>query len=114
MRLTVSRYYTPSGHAIQADGVHPDVAVETTKPDGAVSYREKDLEGHLSAESAGGSNRAPKSVIVVGGDGGTPAAAAGRDARNVPDDPESSDADPVLTVGWRMLHHAVERREPSP
>jgi ribose-phosphate pyrophosphokinase len=28
MRLTVSRYYTPSGHAIQADGVHPDVAVE--------------------------------------------------------------------------------------
>ena len=23
MRLTVSRYYTPSGHAIQADGVHP-------------------------------------------------------------------------------------------
>ena len=24
LRLTVSRYYTPGGHAIQADGVHPD------------------------------------------------------------------------------------------
>ena len=52
MRLTISRYYTPSGHAIQADGVHPDVAVETSKDEAAVSYREKDLEGHLAA--AGG------------------------------------------------------------
>ena len=51
MRLTISRYYTPSGHAIQADGVHPDVAVETKKDEGAVSYREKDLEGHLAAQS---------------------------------------------------------------
>jgi carboxyl-terminal processing protease len=114
MRLTVSRYYTPSGHAIQADGVHPDVAVETTKPDGAVSYREKDLEGHLSAESHGGSNAAPKSVVVVGGDGGAPAGAAGRDARNVPDDPESSDDDPVLKVGFRMLRQPAERRDPAP
>src|SRR5579859_795949 len=30
MRLTVSRYYTPNGRAIQADGVHPDVVVERT------------------------------------------------------------------------------------
>jgi carboxyl-terminal processing protease len=114
MRLTVSRYYTPSGHAIQADGVHPDVAVQTTQPDGAVSYREKDLEGHLSAESRGRSTPAPKSVVVVTGDAGAPSPSPGREARNVPDDPERSDDDPVLKVGWRMLRQAIERRGVSP
>jgi carboxyl-terminal processing protease len=28
LRLTTSRYYTPSGHSIQADGIHPDLVVE--------------------------------------------------------------------------------------
>lgn len=31
LRLTIARYYTPSGHAIQGDGVHPDVVIESTR-----------------------------------------------------------------------------------
>jgi carboxyl-terminal processing protease len=114
MRLTVSRYYTPSGHAIQADGVHPDIAVETKKESGALSYRERDLEGHLAAESAA-PPPAPKSVVVVTGDAGEPAVASpGSDARNVPDDPDKA-SDVVLRVGWQALRQAIERApRPSP
>jgi carboxyl-terminal processing protease len=101
MRLTVSRYYTPSGHAIQADGVHPDVAVEARPAEDATSYREKDLEGHLHGEPTEAA--APRAVVVVAGDAGAPLApAVGREARNIPDDPEQS-SDPVLKVAWEML-----------
>jgi carboxyl-terminal processing protease len=102
MRLTVSRYYTPSGHAIQADGVHPDVAVQTSKTEGAVSYREKDLEGHLAPESHGPVAQ-PNNVVVMDGGTGTPSTEpSGREAKSVPDDPEKGN-DAVLKVGWRVL-----------
>jgi carboxyl-terminal processing protease len=105
MRLTVSRYYTPSGHAIQADGVHPDVAVESPPIDASGSYREKDLEGHLHGEAS--ASPAPKTVIVVPGDAGAPLEpSVGREARNVPDDPEQS-TDPVLKVAWQTLRQRV-------
>jgi carboxyl-terminal processing protease len=114
MRLTVSRYYTPSGHAIQADGVHPDVQVEPKKEEGALSYREKDLDGHLAAESTS-PPPPPKKVLVIEGDAGREALAAlGSDARNVPDDPETS-SDPVLKLGWQTLRPMLERgTRPSP
>jgi carboxyl-terminal processing protease len=114
MRLTVSRYYTPSGHAIQADGVHPDVAVETPKTDGLVSYREKDLEGHLAAQENGGqpSEAKPKNVIVVGGDAGSPVPdVGGSDAKGVAEDPEKG-TDEVLKVGWRVLRHSPPTAAP--
>ena len=111
MRLTVSRYYTPSGHAIQADGVHPDVAVETAKDEGGVSYREKDLDGHLAAESAGAA-AAPRSVVVVQGDAGENLPEpTGTEARNVPEDPEKG-ADAVLKVGWETLAQALPHAPP--
>jgi carboxyl-terminal processing protease len=107
MRLTVSRYYTPGGHAIQADGVHPDVTVEMKKNEASVSYREKDLEGHLAPEPGGDAVSHPKGVVVVAGDAGAPGPeSSGRDARNVPDDP-SQGSDPVLKVGWEVLHRAM-------
>ena len=112
MRLTVSRYYTPSGRAIQADGVHPDVAVETTKDEAGVSYREKDLDGHLAPESAGAESR-PKNVVVVSGDsvdGGSPVAeSSGSEARTVPEDPEKGN-DAMLKVGWQVLAQAMTHR----
>jgi carboxyl-terminal processing protease len=37
MRLTTSRYYTPSGRSIQALGVHPDVLVEQPVRDPAAA-----------------------------------------------------------------------------
>jgi carboxyl-terminal processing protease len=104
MRLTVSRYYTPSGHAIQADGVHPDVAVEVKKNEPPISYREKDLEGHLAPEAASAPPTA--SVLVVTEDAGAWSEATGSEARNVPDDPQTG-GDPVLKIGWEALRRAM-------
>jgi carboxyl-terminal processing protease len=108
MRLTVSRYYTPSGHAIQADGVHPDVSVEMKKDDKTDSYREKDLEGHLAPEPSGASGPKATNVVVVAADGGGPLAvgAGASEARNVPDDPEKG-SDAVLRVGWQVLRRKL-------
>jgi carboxyl-terminal processing protease len=107
MRLTISRYYTPSGHAIQADGVHPDVAVETNKDGAGVSYREGDLEGHLAAQSGGGGSGRPRSTVVVDGDAGVPLPdPGGSEAKNVPEDPGKAD-DAVLKVGWQVLRQAM-------
>jgi carboxyl-terminal processing protease len=103
MRLTVARYYTPSGHAIQADGVHPDVAVQREGDESIISFREKDLEGHLAAESSSASEaRSGNRVVLVAADAGTPAASVGKDAPAVPDDPDKG-TDAILKVGWQLL-----------
>ncbi|MCK4785406.1 MAG: S41 family peptidase [Desulfobacteraceae bacterium] len=55
LKLTIARYYTPDGHAIQAEGIKPDVVVEerfirqidTQKKH---HVQEKDLLNHISAE----------------------------------------------------------------
>lgn len=49
IRLTTSRYFTPSGRSIQAKGITPDILAD----DGNTAYqafsvREADLEGHLA------------------------------------------------------------------
>ncbi len=52
LRLTTSRYYTPSGRSIQAEGIRPDVqipSVEVTENKHS-RKREADLEGHLNGE----------------------------------------------------------------
>ena len=58
MRLTTSRYYTPSGRSIQALGIAPDIVVpqppaapETDKEDTAETRSEADLRGVLSNDS---------------------------------------------------------------
>ena len=85
MRLTIARYYTPSGHAIQADGVHPDVMVEAKKEDGAVTFRERDLEGHLAPEARVAQATNVGRVVVLGSDAGTePVETTGREAKGVP------------------------------
>lgn len=54
MRLTTSRYYTPSGHSIQAKGITPDIEVEQAKiakldePAILGIRSEADLRGRLS------------------------------------------------------------------
>lgn len=56
LKLTTSRYYTPSGKSIQAKGIVPDVMVDET-PEGnlfaALRTREADLEKHLSNGQGG-------------------------------------------------------------
>ncbi|MBC8445142.1 MAG: S41 family peptidase [Rhodospirillaceae bacterium] len=50
MRLTTSRYYTPSGRSIQAVGIEPDIIVELAKIESislSRTTRESDLRGAL-------------------------------------------------------------------
>jgi carboxyl-terminal processing protease len=54
IRLTTSRYYTPNGRSIQAEGILPDVeiaAVQMIENDDP-RKREADLDGHLTGEPA--------------------------------------------------------------
>jgi carboxyl-terminal processing protease len=114
MRLTVSRYYTPSGHAIQADGVHPDVAVVRERDNAVVSFREKDLEGHLAAESTPSEAAQPaKRVVVIAADAGTSPDSVGKEAKGVPDDPDNG-TDAILKVGWQTLRQPSLRSPPRP
>ncbi len=55
MRLTTSRYYTPSGRSIQATGIEPDIIVHQARLeplDTADSRREQDLRGALKNEKS--------------------------------------------------------------
>ncbi len=56
MRLTTSRYYTPSGTSIQATGIVPDIEVEIAKIEliESRSRSEADLRGRLSNEQQKG------------------------------------------------------------
>ena len=52
LKITTSRYYTPSGRSIQAKGIVPDVMVDDTEegsPYAALRMREADLEKHLTS-----------------------------------------------------------------
>lgn len=52
LKITTSRYYTPSGRSIQAKGIVPDVMLDETEegsPYAALRMREADLEKHLSS-----------------------------------------------------------------
>ena len=56
LKLTIARYYTPSGQSIQAKGIQPDIVLkhrridlsELKEDEGLL--KEKDLENHLEAE----------------------------------------------------------------
>ena len=56
LKLTIARYYTPSGRSIQAKGIVPDIIVkrqfitkENTSFANESMIREKDLKNHLEA-----------------------------------------------------------------
>jgi C-terminal processing protease CtpA/Prc len=57
IKLTVARYYSPTGLTLQVHGVSPDIAVPPTL-DGKMplGFREEDLSHHLSAITGKRSN----------------------------------------------------------
>jgi carboxyl-terminal processing protease len=64
LRLTTARYYTPSGHSIQAQGIVPDVAVAQGNEEQLTKLErpsEADLPGHLSNDAA---NKAKKQTVI--------------------------------------------------
>src|SRR5262249_32140432 len=57
LRLTTARYYTPSGHSLQAQGIAPDIEILQDEPKevaaltaAAKTRSESNLPGHLKAE----------------------------------------------------------------
>ncbi|HNU74185.1 MAG TPA: S41 family peptidase, partial [Deltaproteobacteria bacterium] len=74
LKLTVARYYTPSGRSIQATGIEPDIWVDQRTPEADVEevktqtfLREKDLKDHLAPGNEGKSGRTgeytPRSIL---------------------------------------------------
>ncbi len=57
LKITVARYYTPSGISIQAEGITPDLLIEEVEPEAfskaivkSKITREKDIQGHLRGD----------------------------------------------------------------
>ena len=55
LKLTIARYYTPSGRSIQAEGIEPDFLVTWEPPSDqeqpSIMIREQDLNRHLAGKS---------------------------------------------------------------
>lgn len=59
MKMTVARYYTPSGRSIQAEGIEPDLVLPTAEPQLAKTstkqpLKEEDLKGHIPSKQLDG------------------------------------------------------------
>lgn len=57
LKLTVARYYTPSGISIQAEGIKPDIEIDDVDPEAfgkaiikSKATREQDMLGHLKGD----------------------------------------------------------------
>jgi carboxyl-terminal processing protease len=87
LRLTTLRYYTPSGRAIQAHGVRPDLVVGAAPGDYGI-VRERNLDNHLPAEEGAPREWAP----------------------TVTDFPENADAGSIPTTD--DVDHGVARQIP--
>jgi carboxyl-terminal processing protease len=108
MRLTTERYYTPSGHAVQAEGIHPDVTVSSNDDSPFPVLRERDLEGHLAPEDRGAAHATANGTTIVV-DAGAPSAQSEDDlggtegsVANIPADPAAG-KDAVLKIGYALL-----------
>jgi carboxyl-terminal processing protease len=118
LRLTTLRYYTPSGHAIQAHGITPDVVVEATYADdpGYSVLREEDLENHLPAERLGLAKaplRSPsgqaKRTVEQSGISPTHYGVA----RVVPFDPTNG-PDVALSIGYQLVRGVLDKAKNLP
>jgi carboxyl-terminal processing protease len=115
LRLTTARYYTPSGHSLQAEGIHPDVRVELNRDPslaGIAIPHESHLEGHISALGAGSGAAAPHGPIFhePPDAGGAPPVrepgSDGSEARNVPKNPLAGQ-DYALKIAYQTLRDAA-------
>jgi len=110
LRLTTMRYYTPSGRSIQAEGIRPDLLIQSATPTAPGEIvRERDLEGHLAAErpSEGARPRAeidqrPNVVIDT-----KRKPEDGAFNAEIPIDPEKGN-DVALAEGYRILRKAMK------
>jgi carboxyl-terminal processing protease len=61
LKLTTARYYTPSGRSIQAEGIKPDIelqSLEVAEVEKSIEpLKESDLSRHLQNGNGGGSEK---------------------------------------------------------
>lgn len=69
LKLTVARYYTPSGVSIQAEGIKPDIEIDDVDPEAFAKSvlktkitREKDIAGHLKGDREKETDKAQKTL----------------------------------------------------
>jgi carboxyl-terminal processing protease len=70
LRLTTARYFTPSGHSIQAEGIIPNIAVAEGDENDAPKIErpsEADLPGHLAPEDAAKAQKAETIIRAPAG-----------------------------------------------
>ena len=72
LKLTVARYYTPSGVSIQSEGIKPDIEIEDVDSDAFAKsinkvqgLREKDIVGHLKGEKEKQSEKNKVAVLPM-------------------------------------------------
>lgn len=106
VKLTIARYYTPSGRSIQAQGIEPDRIVDPPKkegePDDLESYREARLPRHLQAGAPQPSAVARRTLPVAG-----PIAAREGLAKTLP---ERFREDPQVLAGVEELRSMMGAR----
>jgi len=122
LRLTTLRYYTPTGRAIQEQGVIPDVLVPGATPSETFGVlREENLENHLPPVEGAASQVVRPSVTVppetpVSKDKDAPDPEHAIDlgvARVVPTDPRSG-PDAALAVAYQVVTGAFSRAAAPP
>jgi len=96
LKLTIARYYTPSGRSIQAEGIVPDIVSELPQEGGTPPpIREEELEGHLSTGRSAASRRAARRSPG-------PPPEAGRTSTLLTDDPQAQ-------RGYQTLESLIQR-----
>jgi len=121
LRLTTMRYYTPDGHAIQAQGVRPSVTIKAAYAEDTSFgvIREADLDRHLPPEQPRTEKGATGKEPGAGGAEGTRATDAppvGDDAthlgvaRQIPFDPTQG-PDFQLSVAYQIVTGVIAPAE---
>ena len=110
LRLTTLRYYTPSGRAIQAQGIEPDIVVPSPEGEFGVA-REKNLEGHLPAQAGAPVETPVPSQVEPPPRQATPTPPL--NLRSVPIDPRTG-TDAALATAYRWATGAGAGGAPPP
>jgi carboxyl-terminal processing protease len=105
LKLTTALYYTPSGHTVQARGIHPHFTVDPGYIKGAAlrALKESDLAGHVPSDFEA-EDEEERGALPTNEDLHLGV------ARNIPENPEAS-ADIALRVAHRLVRGIVPKKQ---